>query len=102
MPALAGRPATCCVYLLACGARGDLYCGWTTDLDRRLAVHRAGRGSRYVAARLPAAPVCIVACATRTEARSLEGRIKRLGRGAKLELVAALGLDGLASLAPAA
>ena len=45
----AWRPA---VYLLRC-ADGTLYCGWTTDLERRLAAHNAGRASRYTRSRLP-------------------------------------------------
>ena len=40
------------VYLLRC-ADGTLYCGWTTDLERRLAAHNAGRASRYTRSRLP-------------------------------------------------
>lgn len=80
LPDLAGRPVACCVYLLACGPRGALYTGWTTDLERRLAAHRGGRGSRFVASRLPVEPVCVVPCATRAEARSLEARIKDLFR----------------------
>ena len=40
------------VYILRC-ADGSLYTGWTVDLDRRLAAHAAGTGSRYTRARLP-------------------------------------------------
>src|SRR5207253_1509601 len=40
------------VYLLRC-ADGSLYCGWTTDVARRVAAHAAGRGGRYTASRLP-------------------------------------------------
>ena len=40
------------VYLLRC-ADGTLYCGWTVDLDQRLAAHNAGRASRYTRSRLP-------------------------------------------------
>ena len=42
------------VYLLRC-ADGTLYCGWTVDLDARLAAHNAGRASRYTRSRLPVA-----------------------------------------------
>jgi putative endonuclease len=40
------------VYLLRC-RDGSLYTGWTIDLERRLARHRAGTASRYTASRLP-------------------------------------------------
>src|SRR3954471_8274173 len=34
------------VYLLRC-ADGTLYCGWSTDLERRVRQHEAGTASRY-------------------------------------------------------
>src|SRR4051794_16840029 len=40
------------VYLLRC-ADNSLYCGWTTDPDRRLRQHRAGTASKYTKRRLP-------------------------------------------------
>jgi putative endonuclease len=33
-------------YLLEC-ADGSFYCGWTTDLERRLKIHQRGKGARY-------------------------------------------------------
>jgi putative endonuclease len=75
------------VYLLRC-ADGSLYCGWTVDPARRLAAHRAGRGSVYVGRRLPAAYAAVWRAPTRTHARRAEARIKRLTRAAKLALAA--------------
>src|SRR5918994_3202318 len=40
------------VYLLRC-ADDSLYCGWTTDVERRLAAHRAATASRYTRSRSP-------------------------------------------------
>ena len=74
------------VYLLRC-ADGSLYCGWTVDVPKRIAVHEAGRGSRYVAARLPVELAASWEVATHTDARRMEARIKRLTRAEKLELV---------------
>ena len=74
------------VYLLAC-ADSSLYCGWTIDLDRRLASHSAGRGAAYTRARLPVRVAAAWRCSSRTQARSLEGRVKRLPRATKLALV---------------
>ena len=75
------------VYLLRC-ADGSLYCGWTTDLERRLAAHEAGRASRYTRSRRPVALAAAVEMPDRTAARQEEARIKRLSRAAKLGLVA--------------
>jgi putative endonuclease len=75
------------VYLLRC-ADGSLYCGWTTDVDRRLAAHRAGIASRYTRTRLPVELAAAFPVADRSAALREEARIKRLPRAAKLQLVA--------------
>jgi putative endonuclease len=74
------------VYLLAC-ADSSLYCGWTIDLARRLASHSAGHGASYTRTRRPVRVAAAWSCASRTQARSLEARIKQLPRSAKLALV---------------
>ena len=76
------------VYLLR-GRDGALYTGWTSDLDRRLARHAAGKASRYTASRLPVELALALPMADRTAARREEARIKRLTRAGKLALVAA-------------
>jgi putative endonuclease len=76
------------VYLLSC-RDGSLYCGWTSDLERRLSAHSAGRASRYTASRLPVALALAQPMADRSAARREEARIKRLTRAEKLALVAA-------------
>jgi len=40
------------VYILKC-SDDSLYTGITNNLDKRMQVHIAGQGSRYVRARLP-------------------------------------------------
>jgi len=75
------------VYLLRC-RDGSLYTGWTSDLDRRLARHRAGKASRYTASRLPVELALALPMADRTAARQEEARIKMLPRSHKLELIA--------------
>lgn len=82
---MSARPAY--VYLLRCRG-GALYCGWTYDVDARLAVHRAGRGSRYVRRRLPAEVAAVFELPDASAARREEARIKRLTRAEKLALVA--------------
>jgi putative endonuclease len=75
------------VYLLRC-ADGSLYCGWTSDLDRRLAAHAAGRASRYTRSRLPVALALALPLSSRTAARRAEAAVKALSREEKLALVA--------------
>jgi putative endonuclease len=74
------------VYLLRCGD-GSLYCGWTTDLDARLAAHAAGKGAKYTRARLPVELVWSAPQPDRGAAMREEHRIKRLPRTAKLALL---------------
>jgi len=76
-----------CVYLLRC-ADGTLYCGWTVDLERRLAAHNAGRASRYTRSRRPVALAWSAPQPDRAAAMREEVRIKQLPRAAKLALIA--------------
>jgi putative endonuclease len=73
-------------YVLAC-ADGTLYTGWTTNLERRIRAHQAGRGSRYTRARLPVTLVYQRELRTASEARRQEAAIRRLPRRKKLELI---------------
>jgi putative endonuclease len=75
------------VYMLCC-ADGSLYTGWSTDVQRRLAQHRAGTASRYTASRLPVELAYVAPMADRTSARREEARVKALDRAAKLALIA--------------
>ena len=73
------------VYLLCC-ADGTFYCGVTTDVERRLAMHNGEKpgGARYTRGRRP---VTLAACADgleHGEALRLEAQIKRLPRAEKL------------------
>ena len=74
------------VYLLRC-ADGSLYCGWTTDVERRLAAHRSGTASRYTRSRLPVELALVTAVADRSAALREEARVKRLSRAAKVRLI---------------
>ena len=74
------------VYLLRC-ADGTLYCGWTVDVDKRLAAHASGRASRYTASRLPVQLAAAWEMESAGAARRMEWRIKRLSRTEKLALL---------------
>jgi putative endonuclease len=81
-------PDETCVYVLRC-ADGSLYTGWSSQLERRLERHRAGKASRYTRSRLPVELVLVLPMADRRHARREEARIKRLDRAAKLALIEA-------------
>ncbi|MFQ5592764.1 MAG: GIY-YIG nuclease family protein [Anaerolineae bacterium] len=74
------------VYLLEC-ADGTLYAGWTTDLERRLEEHNAGRGARYTRGRRPVTVAYCEEVADRSAAQRREAEIRRLRRSEKLELI---------------
>ena len=73
-------------YILQCGD-GSLYCGWTNDLEKRLAAHNAGTASKYTRSRRPVELIYFEAFGTKQEAMSREYQIKHLTRQEKLELI---------------
>ena len=73
-------------YILSC-ADGSLYTGWTNDLEKRLAAHQSGRGSKYTRAHLPVELVYWESFDTKEEAMAREWAIKRLPRREKLALI---------------
>ena len=74
------------VYLVQC-ADGSLYCGWTTDLEERMAAHNSGKGAKYTRSRLPVKLVWFEALEDRHKALSREWHIKRMRREEKLALI---------------
>ncbi len=74
------------VYILEC-ADGTFYTGWTTDLERRLQAHNAGRGGRYTRGRRPLRLAYYEECPTRSEAQRREAVLRRLSRAEKLKLI---------------
>jgi len=93
----AARTMSAWVYLLRC-ADDSLYCGWTVDVEQRLARHAGGRASRYTRARLPVELAWSQELPDRTAARREEARIKALPRADKLALAAQPPGTALASL----
>ncbi len=75
------------VYLLRC-ADDSFYCGWTNDLERRVAKHQAGTASRYTRSRLPLELAWSRGLDSRSEAMREEARIKALPRREKERLLA--------------
>lgn len=73
-------------YILRC-SDDTLYCGWTNDLQKRLASHNAGKGAKYTRSRHPVTLVYYETFETKEEAMSREFAIKRLSREEKLRLI---------------
>ncbi len=73
-------------YILRC-ADGSYYTGWTTDPEKRLQAHNAGKGSKYTRSRLPAEIVHLEEFGTKEEAMRRERQIKQLTRQQKQELI---------------
>lgn len=73
-------------YILEC-ADGSFYTGWTTDLERRLKAHNAGRGSKYTRLRRPVRLVYTESLPNRSTAQKREVAIKRMPRKTKIDLI---------------
>ncbi len=76
------------VYMLRC-KDGTLYTGWTNDVQRRLEMHRCGKGAKYTRGRGPLTLAYLEAMPDRERALKREAAVKRLPRSAKLALCAA-------------
>ena len=75
------------VYILRC-VDDTLYCGSTNDLQKRLQLHRAGKGAKYTRGRGPLELVYWEQLATQSDALKRERAIKTLSRPEKLNLIA--------------
>ena len=73
-------------YILRC-SDGTLYSGWTNDLEKRLAAHNAGKGSKYTRVRLPVELAYFEEFESKSEAMSREAQFKQLTREQKIKLI---------------
>ena len=75
------------VYLLRC-SDNSLYCGWTTDLEKRIEAHNSGRGAKYTKSRRPVELVYYEECENKSAAMKREWFIKhKMTREEKLKLI---------------
>ena len=74
------------VYMLRCGPNGHLYVGRTTDVDRRFAEHRTGKGAAYTRAHPPTAIAWTEGGHDAGSSARREAELKALGRRGKLAL----------------
>jgi len=73
-------------YMVEC-ADGSLYTGWTTEPERRVKEHNAGRGALYTRWRRPVSLRYLEETSNRSAAQRRENEIKKLTRQKKLALV---------------
>lgn len=76
----------CYCYIVEC-ADGTFYTGWTTDPERRLKTHNAGRGAKYTRTRGPVRLVYVEEQPDRSSAMKRERAIKALSRARKKKLI---------------
>ncbi len=74
------------VYIVKC-ADGTLYTGWTTDIEKRIKAHNAGRGAKYTKYRTPVVLVYSEEFETKSQALRREAEIKKMTRPQKEVLV---------------
>ena len=74
------------VYLLECGD-DSLYTGITTDVERRLAEHKNGKGSHFTRAKKARRIMHTEEYPDRSSALKREAEIKKLSRAEKLALI---------------
>ena len=74
------------LYLLRC-RDGSLYCGITTDVQKRLEQHRSGKGAKYTRGRAPLELVYTEECVDHSAALKRELAVKALPREEKLKLI---------------
>jgi putative endonuclease len=73
------------VYLIEC-LDGSLYTGVAVDVERRYALHAAGKGARYTRSHPPRRLAAVIAHDDRGSAQKHEYRIKQLAPAAKQAL----------------
>ncbi len=74
------------VYMVMC-ADGSLYTGWTTDTEKRVAVHNSEKGAKYTRGKRPVKLVYSERFDTKSEALKREWAIKRLSHDEKIKLI---------------
>lgn len=73
-------------YVLEC-SDSSLYAGYTNNLEKRLAVHNAGKGAKYTRARRPVMCVYVEEFETKQQAMQAEYAFKQLTRNKKLKYI---------------
>ena len=77
------------VYIVRC-RDGSLYTGASNDVPARVTAHNEGRGARYTKVRRPVKLLWVHRSNSRSNALSLEARLKQLSRDEKLKIATGL------------
>jgi len=75
------------LYILRCGD-GTLYTGISTDVEKRLVAHRAGKGAKYTRGRAPLELVYQEICGSHSDALKREIAVKKMDRHQKETMIA--------------
>ena len=78
------------LYILRC-KDDTFYTGITTDVEKRLEVHRSGKGAKYTRGRNPLELVYRECCENHSHALKRELAVKKLTRQEKEKLVTSTG-----------
>ena len=70
------------LYMIRCN-NNMLYTGITTDVRRRLAEHKAGKGAKFLRGKAPLTLVFHMKAGNHSQALQLEARIKKLSKATK-------------------
>lgn len=73
-------------YIVRCKDE-TLYCGWTNNLEKRIASHNQGTGAKYTRNRRPVELVYYEAFDTKEAATRREYEIKQMSRNQKIALI---------------
>ena len=73
------------LYILRC-KDDTLYTGITTDVEKRLEAHRAGKGAKYTRGRTPLELVYWETCGSHSQALKRELEVKSMSREEKIRL----------------
>lgn len=73
-------------YIVRCKDE-TLYCGWTNNLEKRIASHNQGTGAKYTRNRRPVELVYYEAFDTKEAAMRREYEIKQMSRNQKIALI---------------
>ena len=74
------------LYILRCGD-GTLYTGIATDVQKRLEMHRSGKGAKYTRGRGPLELVHSEECENHSQALKRECEVKKLTKEQKQQLI---------------
>jgi len=73
-------------YILICCDK-TYYCGWTNNLEKRVEMHKSGKGAKYTRSRLPVELVYYETFISKSDAMKREIEIKSMTKKQKEKLI---------------